>query len=185
MSAGISGRSAFDSQDRMLNFINDLNDLTPEIEHALEVYFDRFHPMFPVLKEHRIREGLQIERKHRLASFAALIDSILILVESKELLEAAAAASDTRSRTSSMEGNLPRPMGPRLTAMAHRSANVDALDVDTVMVAFHLFVAFEMHGEKLLAWYRLQEALTLLHMLGPATAVSPETEEHMRLLWIL
>lgn len=157
--------------------LNDSAPLDSSYEDALKLYADRFYPMFPVLKEKRLRADLQDGKLIQSSSFATLMESIMVLQESAHAIESAATPDAGEATV--------RPIGPKLAALAARSPCLDAINVDTIMVSFHLFVAFEMHGHKAASWFRLQEALTLAHMLGPPKTFGTETEEHIRLYWIM
>lgn len=153
------------------------------VQRSLDIYFDSFYPMFPILNQTRIRSQVAnyVDAFHTNVSVSPsgtaqistpymLLESILALVESRE--------------TTAGEPNI-----PRLTRISNQSMTVETLNnlsVDTVMVALHLFVAYQSLGERLAAWYHLQQAMTLLLMLGPVDwTIISQNEEHLRLYWIL
>ncbi len=134
------GRSAMGNPPLTLQ---DSPQLQPEYESALKLYADRFYPMFPVLKDRRLRADLQDGRLIHSPTFATLIESIMVLQEATEMIESAARPDGTPAGEASTQ-----PVAPKLAALTSQSPRFDNVGVDTVMVALHLFVALEMHGDK-------------------------------------
>lgn len=98
-----------------------------------------------------------------------LIDSILAIIESRD--QPAGKA-----------------MAPRLARMSAQAMNIVELSnpcVDLTMVNLHIFVALQSLGERLAAWFYMQQAMTQVLMLGAPDWESTSGDEHLRLYWIL
>jgi len=139
--------------------------------------------MFPVLEKRRIENGVHNNHRSTSTSFAFLLESIHVLNETRGSL-----LKHTESQELSEAGS-------RLLELAGRVAAcrpVNSLGVDDIMVSFHLFVAWEMLRERLEAWMRLQEAITMLQLLSQddwngveVSSMSDLDFEHFRLYCIL
>lgn len=138
---------------------NEANDpLLPsdsQLSESINVYFERFSPMFPIIQRERLSTALR-QGQHRLpnTSFRFLILSMLALVETSGRLE-----------DLSRQDELPpdNNAGPLLLAV--RRVKHDGLDLDHITAVINIFVAEDMLSDRKAAWYRLQEAITLAQLL--------------------
>jgi hypothetical protein len=137
--------------------------------------------MFPVLDRKRIEMAFSRGEHHTTPSLDALRESILALLEARDTL----LSQPTADRDS-----VPSPSGQRLRSLSESMAWQAGmqLNIDTVMVAFHLFVVYEMLGATLASWVRLQEALTLAQTFLPGDwkgEMDAERSEELRLYYLL
>lgn len=146
------------------------------INQSLDIYFRSFYPMFPILNEERIRSAVPtyLEGSIRPGSSGTqetsnMLDSILALIECRD------------------HGADPElaPHFAMVTTKRLSVAELDAPSVDSVMCRLHIFVCYQSLGQRLAAWYHLQEAMTLMLMLGQPDCTADVGEEHLRLYWVL
>jgi hypothetical protein len=146
------------------------------INQSLDIYFRSFYPMFPILNQDRVRSAVSgylsrspdLDPSSRPAT-DKMLDSILALIECRD-------------------HGTNRELTPHLAQVTSQKLELSELDtpsIDLVMCRLHVFVCYQSLGQRLAAWYHLQEAMTLMLMLGQPEWASELGEEHLRLYWVL
>jgi hypothetical protein len=146
------------------------------IDQSLDIYFQSFYPMFPILNQARVRSAVPgyLARRSQPDSgtpetIDRMLDSILALIECRD------HGADRGSA----------PHFARVTTHNVDATELDTLSIDSVMCRLHIFVCYQSLGQRLAAWYHLQEAMTLMLMLGQPDWTPDVGEEHLRLYWVL
>jgi hypothetical protein len=146
------------------------------LDQSLDIYFQSFYPMFPILNQTRVRSSVP-SYLTRLANPDSrpknatdkMLDSILAMIECRD------------------HGLNPllTPHHTQMISQPFDPAELCTPSVDVVMSRLHIFVSYQSLGQRLAAWYHLQEAMTLMLMLGQPDAMTDRGEEHLRLYWVL
>jgi len=152
------------------------SNTTLAVNQSLDVYFRSFYPMFPILNQNRVRSAVSTYMSRsgdrNLSNMNAtdkMLDSILALIECRD-------------------HGANRDLTPHFTQITGQRIDLSELDtpsVDSVMCRLHLFVCYQSLGQRLAAWHYLQEAMTLMLMLGQPEWAQDVREEHLRLYWVL
>jgi hypothetical protein len=133
--------------------------------------------MFPVLDRSRLTKELNEQTETRSSkSRDLLIESISILVNLRHPEMGTESGIIDRLREFAIRCEPPRQLSD--------------LNINDLLAALHLSVAYEMRAEKLLAWLQFQHVLTLTMMMIPSDWNSmaepgPEQTELLRLYLIL
>jgi hypothetical protein len=154
----------------------DFSQTSNTILASLDIYFRSFYPMFPILNQDRVRSAvpnyLSRSADTSLSNRSAtdkMLDSILALIECRD-------HGTNRELT---------PHLSQVTIQRMEMSELDIPSVDSVMCRLHIFVCYQSLGQRLAAWYYLQEAMTLMLMLGQPEWATDVREEHLRLYWVL
>jgi hypothetical protein len=146
------------------------------INQSLDIYFRSFYPMFPVLDQNRVRSAVPDYLSRSADSSSSNINA------TDKMLGSILALIECRDHGSNPELT---PHFNQMTGQRLELSEFDALSVDSVMCRLHIFVCYQSLGQRLAAWYHLQEAMTLMLMLGQPEWVADVGEEHLRLYWVL
>ena len=146
------------------------------VNQSLDIYFRSFYPMFPILNQDRVRSAVS-------SYLARSVDSSLSnLNATHKMLDSILALIECRDHGAN------RDLTPHFTQITGQRLDLSELDtpsVDSVMCRLHIFVCYQSLGQRLAAWYHLQEAMTLMLMLGQPEWAETVREEHLRLYWVL
>ena len=152
------------------------SDTILAVNQSLDIYFRSFYPMFPILNQDRVRSAVPnyLSRASdpslsNVKPTNKMLDSILALIECRD-------HGTNRELT---------PHFTQITGQKLELSELDTPSVDSVMCRLHIFVCYQSLGQRLAAWYHLQEAMTLMLMLGQPGWAEDVREEHLRLYWVL
>ena len=152
------------------------------VNQCLDVYFELFRPWCPVLSRARLKEVFASALQGSDPTATDLAQSIAVLVETRPITTNASPALPT--------------IGPRLRALLERSTKPirpEDVTINKAMTTLHLFLAWEVLGERLSSWMQFHQVVTLAELLGITdwrnkpvpTAQSFKEEDSLRLFYTL